>query len=50
MQLPETAIVSVPPSLAGDLITAANALPIYQNQQFYNEQLQLQFWLSLSVQ
>ncbi len=41
MQLPETAIVSVPNSLAGDLITAANALPVYQNQQFYDEQLQL---------
>ena len=40
--LPESAIVKVEASLARDLLTAANALPRYENQEFYSTALQAQ--------
>jgi hypothetical protein len=40
--LPESAIVNVEESVARELLTAANALPRYENQEFYSTALQAQ--------
>lgn len=39
-QLPNTARVEIPPSLAGELLAAAERLPRYENQDFYSSALQ----------
>jgi len=39
-QFPETGRVAVPFALAGDLLTAAECLPVYDNKEFYEPALQ----------
>lgn len=39
-QLPDTARIEVSPTLAGELLAAAERLPLYENQDFYSPALQ----------
>src|SRR5262245_42335751 len=41
MLLPGTAKISVPPTLARDLLEGAEPLPLYENKEFYSPALQL---------